>query len=205
MSKKALKHLSKADPILAALIAEIGPYRLQARTDGTHFAFLSRSIVFQQLSGKAASTIWGRFQGLFPSGEVEPRGLLAFDDATLRSVGLSRQKIRYLRDFATRVESGHVPIDRVHELDDESIIESLTVVKGVGRWTVQMFLMFRLARENVLPEVDLGIQKAIQRAYGLRARPTPKRVRRLGERWQPYRTIACWYLWRSLDGAGAQI
>jgi DNA-3-methyladenine glycosylase II len=156
--------------------------------------------VFQQLSGKAANTIYTRFAALFDGGTPAAHHLLAFPDATLRGVGLSRQKLSYLRDLAERTHRGELHIDTLHEMTDDDIIASLTSVKGIGRWTAQMFLMFRLGRLDVLPDLDLGIQKGLQRAYRMRALPTPKRVLQVGAKWAPYRSVAAWYLWRSLDG-----
>jgi 3-methyladenine DNA glycosylase/8-oxoguanine DNA glycosylase len=184
---------------MARVIEDVGPYRLKTRSEGTHFAFVARAIVYQQLSGKAAATIHGRFQRLFEQGIPSPSALLAAPDEALRGAGISRQKIGYLRDLATRSDAGEVPIEEVHALDDDAVITALTKVKGVGRWTAQMFLIFRLGRLDVLPELDLGIQKAIMRAYRLRTMPTPDRVLRVGAKWAPFRSVASWYLWRSLD------
>jgi DNA-3-methyladenine glycosylase II len=158
-----------------------------------------RTIVYQQLSGKAASTILGRVHGLYSGRAPTPAELLATPDTSLRGAGLSRQKLVYLRDLADRVENGSLPVGRLGRLSDADAIESLVAVKGIGRWTAQVFLMFRLARPDVLPEGDLGIQKAIQRAYGLRRLPTPERVMKIGAAWTPYRSVAAWYLWKSLD------
>lgn len=197
--RAALQHLRNADPILGAIINAVGPCRLEPRRTGTHFEALARAIVYQQLSGKAAGTIHGRFCALYPRKRLRPDAVLATSDEQLRSAGLSRQKIGYLRDLSERVESGEVPLARLDRLDDATIIERLTHVKGIGRWTVQMFLMFRLGRPDVLPELDLGVQNAIQRAYGLKKRPAPKEVVAIGERWSPYASVASWYLWRSLE------
>ncbi|HEX8726830.1 MAG TPA: DNA-3-methyladenine glycosylase [Gemmatimonadaceae bacterium] len=198
-SREALAHLRRVDPVMARVIRRVGPYRLRPRRGNSHFHHLVRAIVYQQLSGKAAGTIHARFCALFPRKHVEPERLLAFSDATLRSVGLSRQKIGYLRDLAEKVHTGAVPLDRVRHMSDHAIIEHLVQVKGVGRWTAQMFLMFRLGRPDVLPELDLGIQNAVQRAYGLRRRPAPKDIERIGAAWSPYSSVACWYLWRFVD------
>ena len=202
--RASVRHLKRVDPVLARVIESVGPCRIQLRTDGTHFQALVRSIVFQQLSGKAAGTIHGRFAALFPGHGPEPAALLTFTDETLRGVGLSRQKIGYLRDLANKVMSGELPLDSVHTMDDDELIEHLVQVKGIGRWTAQMFLMFRLGRRNVLPELDLGIQNAIRRAYRRRKRPSPKEVRRIGAKWSPHSTVACWYLWRSLENGDGQ-
>lgn len=200
--RRAITHLKKADPKLAAVIDAVGPCTFEPAEHLAHFTAITRSIVFQQLSGKAAGTIYGRFAALFADETPVASALLDLSDDQLRAVGLSRQKIGYLRDLATRVQNADVPIDTLHELTDGEIIAVLTSVKGIGRWTAQMFLMFRLGRPDVLPDLDLGIQKGIQRAYHMRKLPPPKRVLEVGAKWAPYRTIASWYLWRSLDPIG---
>ena len=198
--RKALNHLRRADPTLARIIESVGPCRWVARADGTHFDALLRAIVYQQLSGKAAATILRRVLDLYGGRSPTPEELLATPDEPLRAAGLSRQKLSYLRDLAARVGAGEVPLDRIHELPDDEIIAALVRVKGIGRWSAQMFLMFRLGRPDVLPELDLGIQNAIRRAYRKRKRPTPKDVVRIGAKWRPYASVAAWYLWRSLEG-----
>jgi len=197
--RRAISHLRRADPKLAAVIDQVGRCTLEPRAEGTHFAAVARSIVYQQLSGKAAATIYGRFAALFDGGIPEAAQLVALPEETLRSVGLSRQKTAYLKDLARRVHDAELPIETLHELGDDEIIAALTSIKGIGRWTAQMFLMFRLGRPDVLPDLDLGIQKGLQRAYRMRKRPTPKRVLEVGAKWAPYRTVAAWYLWRLLD------
>ena len=199
MVEEAVRHLRSADPVLGVVIKRVGACTFARRETGTHFAALTRTIVFQQLSGKAASTILGRLHGLYGDRAPTPRELLQTPEPTLRSVGISTQKATYLRDLAARVEDGRLPTSRLGRLDDARVIEALTGVKGIGRWTAQVFLMFRLARPDVLPDGDLGIQKAVQRAYGLRRLPKPERVQKIGAPWAPYRSIASWYLWRSLD------
>ena len=199
--RQGVTHLKRADPKLAVVIERIGPCHFTLNQEGTHFQAVARAIVYQQLSGKAAATIFGRFTALFDEGTPVPHKLLALPEETLRGVGLSRQKLGYLRDLATSAHSGALPIDTLHELDDEAIIKALTSIKGVGRWTAQMFLMFRLGRPDVLPDLDLGIQKGVRQAYRLRSHPTPKRVQEIGAKWAPYRSIASWYLWRSQDPA----
>ena len=203
MHTPSIRHLKRVDPVLAGVIDRVGPCRLEPRREGTHFDALVRSIVYQQLSGKAASTILGRVRALYGNRSPTPAELLATPDETLRAAGLSRQKLSYLKDLATRVESGEVPLaaDQIDHLGDEEIIERLVRVKGIGRWTVHMFLIFRLGRPDVLPELDLGIQNAIRRAYRLRKQPGPKDVLRIGKRWTPHASVASWYLWRSLEGA----
>ena len=163
-----------------------------------------RSIVYQQLSGKAAGTIHRRFRELYPNKRPRAHLVLATSDDALRSAGLSRQKIGYLRDLSARVVDGSLPLAHLGRLPDDAIIDHLIQVKGIGRWTVQMFLMFRLGRPDVLPELDLGIQNAIQRAYGLRRARRPRRCCDSGEKWRPHATTACWYLWRSLENGDGQ-
>jgi len=199
IGRKAVAHLKKVDPVMAEVIEKVGSYRGWPESGGTHFDAVARSIVFQQLSGKAAGTIHGRFQGLYGGRTPLPAELAITSDEQLRSIGLSRQKSAYLKDLGARVTSGELPIETLHELTDEEIITALTQVKGIGRWTAQMFLMFRLGRLDVLPDLDLGIQKGIQRAYRLRKLPPPERVKKIGAKWAPYRTVASWYLWRLID------
>lgn len=204
LSRKARAHFRRVDPVLARVMETVGPYRPADRSGGTHFDALIRAIVFQQLSGKAAATIHGRFVALFPNAQPAPALLVGMPDETLRGVGLSRQKISYLRDLAARVHSGTLPLDHVDTLGDEDLIAHLVQVKGIGKWTAQMFLMFKLGRPDVLPDLDLGIQNAIKRAYRKR-KCSPKDVLRIGARWSPYSSVACWYLWRSLDNGGGQL
>ncbi len=199
IGRKAVAHLKKVDPVMAEVIAKVGSYKGWPASEGTHFDAVARSIVFQQLSGKAAGTIHGRFQGLYGGRTPLPQELATTSDEQLRAVGLSRQKSAYLKDLGVRVASGELPIETLHELTDDEIITALTQVKGIGRWTAQMFLMFRLGRLDVLPDLDLGIQKGIQRAYRLRKLPTPERVLKIGAKWAPYRTVGSWYMWRLID------
>jgi DNA-3-methyladenine glycosylase II len=202
--RPALSHLRKVDPTLATIIDRVGPCRLETRRTGTHYDALVRSIVFQQLSGKAAGTIHRRFCEIYPGNRPRAEHVLATEDSVLRAAGLSRQKIGYLRDLSARVADRSLPLAHLGRLSDDAIIEHLVQVKGIGRWTVQMFLIFRLGRPDVLPELDLGVQTAIQRAYGLKKRPAPKDVLRIGEKWRPYASIASWYLWRSLENGDGQ-
>jgi DNA-3-methyladenine glycosylase II len=197
----SILHLKRVDPVLAQIIERVGPCRLEPRNEGTHFDALVRSIVYQQLSGKAASTILSRVHALYGNRSPTPAELLATPDETLRTAGLSRQKLSYLKDFAAKVESGVVPLaaEVIDHLNDDEIIDYLVQVKGIGRWTVQMFLMFRLGRPDVLPDLDLGIQNAIRRVYRMRKQPKPKDVLRIGKKWTPHATVASWYLWRSLE------
>ena len=188
--RKAVNHLRRVDPKFGAVIDAVGACRYAPREEGTHFGALVRSIVYQQLSGKAAGTIHARLRALYGDRDPTAAELLATSEAILRGVGLSRQKLSYLLDLSARVERGELPLENVHELDDDALTAALVQVKGIGRWTAQMFLMFRLGRTDVLPDLDLGIQKGLQRAYGLRRMPGPKDVLRHGEKWAPYRTIA---------------
>ena len=199
LHRSAVRHLQRSDPVLADIIARHGPRRFELRTGGSHFDAIARAIVSQQLSVKAASTIHGRFRALYDDAGGTPEVVARIPEKRLREAGLSWQKIGYIQDLARRVESGELELDRIDELSDEELVARLTAVKGVGTWTAQMFLMFRLGRPDVLPVLDLGIQNAIQRAYGLRKRPTVRQVEKIAKSWAPYRTIACWYLWRSLD------
>ena len=201
MSRAAVRHLKRADPTLRGLIERVGPCRLALRADGHHFDHLVRAIVYQQLAGKAAAAIHGRLLGLYSDRPPTPAELLATPAPRLRRAGLSRQKLRYLKDLARHVHSGKLLLTDLPGLTDEAIIAALTEVKGVGVWTAQMFLMFRLGRPDVLPVLDFGIRNAIRLAYGLRKMPTPARMERIAAPWRPYRTVACWYLWRSLDVA----
>jgi len=195
---RACRLLKRRDPVLAATIKQIGPCTLAARQHTDHLTALVRAIVGQQLSGKAAATIFERFRALFPGGVITAPGISALDDAALRGVGLSGQKLGYLRDLCGRIADGRLQLDELDVLADEAVIERLVAVKGFGRWTAEMFLMFRLQRPDVLPVGDLGIMKAMQKIYRLRKRPNPAKMLQIGEAWRPYRSVASWYLWQSL-------
>lgn len=196
--RKALLHLKQADPILRAIMERVGPYRIRyAEPD---FETLARSIIFQQLSGQSARAIFGRVKKFVAGDErMTPRGILARTDAELRAAGLSRQKVGYLRDLAERTRAGHVDFARLSGLSDDDVIQQLTIVKGVGVWTAQMFLLFALRRVNVLAAGDLGVRSAVRKAYGLRTLPKPSKIEQLARKWHPYCSVACWYLWRSSD------
>ncbi len=197
-ARNARTHLSRADPVLARIIAEVGPLALQPRRE--RFQALARAIIFQQLAGAAANTIYGRFVGLFPGVEFpSPEQVLAKTDAELRSVGLSAKKALYIKDLAAHIRDGKLNFHRFYRMTDDEIVEHLTQVKGIGKWTAQMFLMFNLGRPDVMPADDLGVQNAVKRHYRMRQRPNRKRLLKHAERWRPYRTAAAWYLWRSLD------
>jgi DNA-3-methyladenine glycosylase II len=197
--ERARRLLMRRDPVLGAAIAQIGPCGMAARQRNDHLTALVGAIVSQQLSTKAAATIFGRVVALLPSDAgLTVAGLAGLQDEPLRGAGLSRQKIAYLRDLCARIDDGRLDLDALDALSDDAVIERLTAVKGFGRWTAEMFLMFRLHRPDVLPVGDLGIVKAVQRLYRMRKRPTPTRLLRIGEAWRPYRSVACWYLWQTL-------
>ncbi len=199
---RAERLLARRDPVLGALIRQHGRCGLARAQREDPFQAIVEAIVWQQLSGKAAATIFGRFLALFPDRAFPtPRQVAATPDERLRAIGFSRQKIGYLRDLCARVEAGALPFDRLNEMSDDQVIEALTTVKGIGRWTAEMVLMFKLHRPDVLPVDDLGIVKAIRAAYRLRKDPSPDRIRQIGEKWRPYRSIASWYLWQSRDNA----
>jgi DNA-3-methyladenine glycosylase II len=196
---RARRLLMRRDPILGAAIKRIGACRMAERQRSDHLSALVGAIVSQQLSTKAAATIFGRFVALFPEQRIPDAAAIdALDDAALRSVGLSGQKVGYLRDLCGRIADGRLRLDELDALPDELVIERLTSVKGFGRWTAEMFLMFRLHRPDVLPVGDLGIVNAVKRMYGLRKQPDSKRLLKIGNVWRPYRSVACWYLWQSL-------
>jgi DNA-3-methyladenine glycosylase II len=195
---RARRLLLRRDPVLAALIRKHGPCGLAAAQRADHFTALVRAITGQQLSTKAAATIFARLAALMPDG-VTPAALSALSDDQLRAVGMSRQKGAYFRDLSEKVLSGALPLDSLDAMSDEEVIAALTQVKGIGRWSAEMFLMFRLHRPDVLPVDDLGIVNAVKNVYGLRKKPTADRIRKIGESWRPYRSVASWYLWRSLD------
>jgi len=214
--RRAVTHLRKADPILRAIIERIGPCRMQFGPPQFHS--LAEAIVYQQLNGKAAATIFKRLAAL--AGEpLTPEGILKLSDEKMRSAGLSKQKLAYLKDLAAKTSSGLLDFARLPELPDAEVIEHLTQVKGIGIWTAQMFLMFTLKRENVLPTGDFGVRMAMYKHYldVQRARaakksaaakkgrkrkiklPTPQQMEKIAKCWEPYRSVACWYLWQSLD------
>ena len=194
--RKAVNHLKKSDPILAAIIERVGPCRMEFGVPEFHS--LAEAIVYQQLNGKAAVTIFKRFAAL-AGDPVTPEGILKLTDAQLRSAGLSKQKSSYLKDMAARASRGELDFARLHEMTDDEVIKHLTQVKGVGVWTAHMFLMFTLKRPNVLPTGDYGIQMAMKKHYKKRKMPKPEQMVKIAKCWEPYRSVACWYLWRSMD------
>jgi DNA-3-methyladenine glycosylase II len=195
---RARRTLARKDPIIAALMKRYGACGLRDAQHEDPFVALTHAIISQQLSTKAAATIAARFDALFP-GRATPAAVARLTDEQLRAVGFSSQKIGYLRDLCRRILDRSLPLDHIETMTDDEVVEALTQVKGIGRWTAEMFLMFRLHRPDVLPVGDLGIVKAVQKAYRLRKVPTPERLTRIGESWRPYRSIACWYLWASLE------
>jgi DNA-3-methyladenine glycosylase II len=214
--RKALTHLKKSDPVIRAIIERVGAYRINYGPPDFHN--LAEAIVYQQLNGRAAETIFGRFTAL-AGDPVTPEGILKLTDAQMRGVGLSKQKSSYLKDLAAKTAAGTLDFARLSKLPDEEVIEHLTQVKGIGVWTAQMFLMFSLKRENVLPTGDFGVRMAMYKHYldmrrakavktpasnkkGRKKKiklPTPKQMEKIAKCWEPYRSVACWYLWRSLD------
>lgn len=201
---KARRHLRRVDPVMAGLIARVGPCRMGEHAAFDPFASLTRSIASQQLSIKAADTIFRRFCDLFPGGLPAPAALLALEDASMRAAGFSRPKISFLRDLAAHVVDGRLDLAGLRHLSDEDAVAALVAVKGIGRWTAEVFLMFRLERPDLLPIDDVGLVRAMRLAYGLRGTPKPARLLRLAEPWRPYRTVASWYLWQSLPFLDAE-
>jgi len=192
----AIRHLKRTDPVLARIIGEVGPLRI--RINRRRFQALARAIMFQQLAGSAAAAIYLRFVALFPGRSFPtPEQVLAASDDELRGAGLSRQKMLYLRDLATHVANKSLTFHRFAAMADDQIIAELTRVKGIGRWTAEMFLIFNLGRPDVLPLDDLGLRSAVRKAYGLASLPAKPELERIGERWRPYRSAASWYLWQS--------
>lgn len=200
--ERGVAYLEAADTALGRVIGLVGPPAIR-RDEPEPFQALVRAIVYQQLSGKAAGTIHRRFLALFGAEDdarfPEPHVVLALDDETLRGVGLSRQKMASIRDLAAHMAEGRIDSERIVGMDDEAIISELTRVRGIGRWTAEMYLIFNLGRPDVLPVNDLGINRAIMSIYGLERIPSPEQVRAIGAPWRPWASIACWYLWRSTD------
>lgn len=193
---RALAHLRSADPVLAAVIQRVGPYAMQYHEPT--FRALVRSIVFQQLHGKAARTIFERLVHK-AGGEITPDSILKLRPAQMRAVGLSKQKLTYIRDLARKTRDGIVEFERFPQMNDEEIVAELTQVKGIGQWTAHMFLMFALRRPNILPTGDYGVRSAMRKAYGMKVMPKPRTMERMAKGWHPYCSIASWYMWRSLD------
>jgi DNA-3-methyladenine glycosylase II len=197
---RARRVLMRRDPVLAPIVKKYGECGIKTGRESDIFCGLVEAIVSQQLSTRAAATIYGRLRGLLPNGGTPtPEALLPLSDEALRAVGLSRQKLGYMRDLSQKMLDGAINTAGLQAMSDDEIISELTKIKGIGRWTVEMLLIFRLARPDVFPAGDLGIVKAIQKAYNLRKTPDVIRLHAIAERWRPYRSVASWYLWASLE------
>jgi len=195
----ASEELAARDPAIARLVDTVGPCTVGVgRPARTHFAELARMVCYQQLAGAAARTIHGRFEALF-SGPPTPEAVLAMPDTALRGAGLSAAKAASIRDLAARVEAGDVRLARIGRYDDEAVIAQLVTVRGIGRWTAEMFCMFQLRRLDVWPVDDLGVRKGYARIAGLASMPSAKELGPLGDRFRPYRSVAAWYCWRAVD------
>jgi DNA-3-methyladenine glycosylase II len=197
--ERARRHLMRKDPVLATVITRVGACQIASIPMQPPFMALAEAIASQQLSVKAADTIFRRFCALFaPENIPDPARLLELDAEAIRGAGFSRSKVLFLRDLASHVVEHRLMLDQLHELEDALVLEQLTAVKGIGTWTAEIFLMFRLKRPDIFPADDLGLVKAAQQVYGLRQRPTRQKLLKMAEAWRPYRSIAAWYLWRSL-------
>ena len=199
----AHRHLRRTDPRMSALIAQSRRYNLVPATSVRPFDALAESIVYQQLNGKAAAAIWNRVRALYPKRKrLDPAKVLATPDETLRAAGLSRAKIAAIKDLAAKTIDGTVPSGRaLLRMSDDEIVARLTTVRGIGRWTVEMLLLFDLGRPDVWPVDDYGVRKGFAKTFGRRKLPTPKQLMKLGEKWRPHRSVAAWYFWRALDQA----
>ena len=199
--KRAHQHISASDARMAELIARSRRYTLAPSISVRPFDALAESIAYQQLSGKAAATIWNRVRALYPKRKwLDPVTIIATPDDAFRAAGLSRAKIAALKDLAAKTVDGTVPSGRaLIRMTDDEIVARLTAVRGIGRWTVEMFLLFDLGRPDVWPVDDYGVRKGFAKIFGKRKLPTPKQLMKLGEKWRPYRSVAAWYFWRALD------
>jgi len=200
--EQAHQHLTATDPRLAVLIARSLRYNIKPAVHIRPFDALAESIAYQQLSGKAAATIFGRVRALYPRRKyLDPKKILVTPDETFRAAGLSRNKIAALKDLAAKTIDGTVPAGRaLIRMSDDEIIARLITVRGIGRWTIEMLLLFDLGRPDVWPVDDYGVRKGFAKTFGKRKLPTPKQLMKLGEQWRPYRSVAAWYFWRALDG-----
>ena len=198
---KAVRLLAESDAVLAGVMERCGPFTLSLRAIEDPFEALFRAIVYQQLSTRAAATIFGRVLELFPGGRLLPQRVLDMPDESLRSAGMSRAKVASVNDLAAKTLDGVVPVmDELHALPDDEVVARLSQVRGIGRWTVEMLLIFNLGRPDVLPATDLGIRKGFQQVYEHDTLPAPSAIDTFGERWRPFRSVASWYLWRVVDG-----
>jgi DNA-3-methyladenine glycosylase II len=202
--KAARGELAASDPAMAKLIERLGERSVAQRRRGEPkpdaYGALLRTVVGQQVSSKAARAIYGRVLDVFAGRTPSPKQILAATEADLRGAGLSGRKVEYIRDLAAHVESGELELDRLDQLSDEQVIEEIVTVRGLGRWSAEMFLIFHLERPDVISGGDLGIRRAIQLTYGMKEMPTPAEVEEIGERWKPHRSLASIYLWESLAG-----
>jgi 3-methyladenine DNA glycosylase/8-oxoguanine DNA glycosylase len=196
--RAARRHLMRCDPKLREVIKRVGPCKLHAFAPQDPFEALCMSIASQQLSTKAADTIFGRFRDLFPNRAPTPEHVMTLTDDQIRGAGFSRPKVTFIRDLASHVLDGRLDLTGLTKHPDDEVMRQLIAVKGIGRWTAEIFLMFRLGRPDILPADDLGLMNAAHRVYKLRKRPDPKKLRKMGEAWKPYRSVASWYLWASL-------
>ncbi len=194
--RKAINHLKNSDPVLSAIIERVGACRMEYGEPA--FSSLAEAIVYQQLNGKAAVTIFNRFADL-AGRPLTPQRILKLSVEQMRGAGLSKQKLAYLRDLAARTQAGELDFAKLPDLSDDEVIKHLTQVKGIGVWTAHMFLMFALRRPNVLPTGDFGVRMAIMKHYRKRKLPKPEQMEKIAKCWEPYRSVACWYLWKSLD------
>jgi len=198
--EEAHRHIAATDHRVAELIARSIRYKVTPAKSLRPFDALAESIAYQQLSGKAAATIWGRVRKLFPGKHLDPKLVLKMPDKKLRAAGLSRSKVAAIKDLAAKTLDGTVPSARLlAKMNDEEIVERLITVRGIGRWTAEMLLLFDLGRPDVWPVDDYGVRKGFAKTFGRRKLPTPKQLRKLGEKWRPYRSVAAWYFWRALD------
>jgi DNA-3-methyladenine glycosylase II len=199
--RSPLQHLKKSDPVMAGIIHRVGPFKLQYREP--NFETLVRSIVYQQLSGRVASVIFARLHAAAGEEQLTPAGIMKLRPERMRKLGLSGGKTVYIRELAKHTKRGTVVFEALPGLDDAAVVEHLTRVKGIGVWTAHMFLMFALRRNDVLPVGDLGIRSAMKKAYGLDDLPKPAEMEKIAAAWKPYTSVACWYLWRSLENVAA--
>ena len=199
--RSPLQHLKKSDPVIAAIIQRVGPFKLQYREP--NFETLVRSIVYQQLSGRVASVIFNRLHTAAGEEQLTPAGIMKLRPERMRKLGLSGQKTLYIRELAKHTKRGTVVFEALPGFDAAAVVEHLTRVKGIGVWTAHMFLMFALRRNDVLPVGDLGIRAAMKKAYGLDDLPKPAEMEKIAAAWKPYTSVACWYLWRSLENVAA--
>jgi len=195
--RRILQHFDRHDPILAEVVRQVGPFRL--RRNRQYFVVLCKSIIAQQISTRVADKICDRFFHLFEGHAPSPEKTALLTEIHLRGVGLSRQKVKYIQDLSRRFLDKTIRSHQLNYLDNETVIEKLTVVYGIGRWTAEMFLIFSLNRMDVLPVADLGLRAAVKTIYGMKAMPDAKQLRRLGKKWHPLETVATWYAWRSLN------